>query len=156
MAKNNYYSIARRLIHASRLDAKSFAEAKLSTSCYEVGDLVEEAEAIISTAKSPIVCEACRSDVRQYPTVGFGRVAEFDPRRPNSPIVLGWFRLCERCYARGVAEDDPRDYERFCEGEKFEPFFYNLSRMKAKCREDYLCGYFGWESYRESLQIGLR
>lgn len=136
----NNFSIADLLLNASYRDVADVKGLKFRASYWEVGDLVTEIETVLDAADWPIVCEACRCDTQRFPSVGFARVAFF---KCGNPTVLGWFRVCERCYARGVAEDDLAQFERFNTSMPFEPFFYYLARIWPKCREEYMTGYFG-------------
>lgn len=102
------------------------AEGNCEITAWTAGDLVEETAAVIELAGSPIVCESCRCDVRAFSSVGFARIRAI---MDGQDTIAGWFRLCERCYCRAVAEDDPRQWELAESGAAYEPHFRFLCRL---------------------------
>lgn len=112
---------------------------------YEVGNIVEETEAIIARLDRPIVCECCRDDTRKWSSVAFARIMRPSDDDNPTPIDIGWFRLCRDCYGLAVAQDDPKNCELMKNGEAFDPFFLILFRIYPEGDiRLYREGYLAW------------
>lgn len=122
---------------------------KCAIVAYEQGDLAQEAEAVAQLAGMPIRCESCGCDVRRYPSVGFGRVRLIAEDGIDSN--LGWFRLCEKCYCRANAEDDPLQASLAEDSRPYKPHFFFLARLwPGEQAEAYKDGYLRFKGEMKS------
>jgi len=68
-------------------------------------DVVEEAEQHLSSFQEKLECDVCNSNVRRFESVFYADV-DFGPQLGLNKIR--WFRLCEACGAKAIAQDDLR------------------------------------------------
>jgi hypothetical protein len=130
-------TVCERLVYRSQFDSHNLWESV----SIEVHDAENEIDSILSAEASPVVCECCRGNCKNFPSVGWARVCYLDPT-DSVPSELGWFRLCEPCYARANAEDDPREFKSYMNGITFSPFMWVLKRVWPTNHVGYANGMF--------------